>query len=287
MSRNMVLSDRYQEPEGGVASGTPRPALFRALGDREPPTSLQVDGLTYSRAEVFKHDSWAATVRYDRQDQSIVVKFNRQQAIFGMPMAWLGRILASRERSILSLLKEVDNIPRPCGDIIVEGKVCSTATGHEFVPGRPLRTTDRPDDLFWKRFQSLLKEVHARNIAYVDLHKCENILVGENGEPYLIDFQISAPLPQVWPLSSLFSILRQSDDYHLAKHQYAMRVRPTILPFVDVPHRPWWIKGHRCIAVPFRQARRRLLVLLGIRKGHGFASTEFAPEAGKRPASAA
>ena len=44
--------------------GKPRPALFRALGNHEPPPSVEVDAQTYQLVEVFKHDSWAATAIY-------------------------------------------------------------------------------------------------------------------------------------------------------------------------------------------------------------------------------
>jgi hypothetical protein len=42
--------------------------------------------------------------------------------------------------------------------------------------------------------------------------------------------------------------------------------------------RPWWIRLHRSVAVPFRTARRQLLVLLGVRRGKGRAHTEHQPE---------
>lgn len=262
--------------------GKPRPALFRALGRQEPPETLQIDGRTFSRDRVFKHDSWAATALYQHQEESMVVKFNRQQPVFGIPMKWLGRMLASRERSMLMRLADVDNVPRGCGQIIVDGKACRTADGHEFVPGQPLRPGDRPDDQFFDRFRTLLTKIHERDIAYVDLHKCENILVGDDGEPYLFDFQISMFLPRVWPFSTMLSILQQSDDYHLAKHVNYFRPDQSSDAFKDGSARPWWIKAHRCVGVPVRQARRRLLVLLGIRKGNGQAHSEFAPEDGKR-----
>ena len=41
-----------------------RPPILRALGGRETPPEVVVDGRTYRRDVVFKHDSWAATALY-------------------------------------------------------------------------------------------------------------------------------------------------------------------------------------------------------------------------------
>jgi hypothetical protein len=48
--------------------------------------------------------------------------------------------------------------------------------------------------------------------------------------------------------------------------------------------RPWWIRAHRCVAVPFRTVRRRLLTVLGIRSRSGHAFSEAFPEVAHRRA---
>jgi hypothetical protein len=48
--------------------------------------------------------------------------------------------------------------------------------------------------------------------------------------------------------------------------------------------RPWWIRAHRCVAVPFRSIRRRLLTALRIRSADGQASSEAFPEIAHRRA---
>ena len=255
--------------------------MFRALGKNDPPKEIQVGDQMYRCAEVFKHDSWAATARYEKQDQRIVVKFNREQSICGLPMGWLGRWLASRERHMLELLDDVEGVPNSCGDIVVAGKVRPTADGHDFVDGRPLKIGDIPNDQFLPKLLDLIHQMHARKMAYVDLHKAENVLVGDDGNPYVFDFQISAHLPSRW-LKHLLLILQQSDLYHLSRQVGFYRPDQFADMFPDGLKRPWWIRAHRCIAMPFRETRRKLLVLLGIRKGKGYAKSEHAPEVGKR-----
>jgi hypothetical protein len=263
------------------SSGKKRPALFRALGDNDPPKEIEVCDQIYRCAKVYKHDSWAATARYENLDHRIVVKFNRQQSICGLPMSWLGRWLASRERHMLELLDDVDGVPKSCGDIVVDGQVSRTADGHDFVDGRPLKMGDIPNDQFLPKLMELIKQMHLHDIAYVDLHKAENVLVGDDGNPYMFDFQISAHLPSRW-LKHLLSILQQSDIYHLSRQVGFYRPDQFADMFPEGLIRPWWIRVHRCVAMPFRQTRRKLLVLLGIRKGKGHAYSEHAPEVGKR-----
>jgi hypothetical protein len=84
-------------------------------------------------------------------------------------------------------------------------------------------------------------------------------------------------------LTHLLLILQQSDLYHLSRLVGFYRPDQFAELFPAGLERPWWIRAHRCIAVPFRQTRRRMLVMLGIRKGKGHAISEHAPEVGKRP----
>lgn len=273
-----------KEPATPPPTGKPRPPVLRALGTREPPEEVEIAGESYRRRRTFKHDSWAATALYvGPRDRQVVCKFNRQQPILGIPMGWLGRRLARREASFLNRLQDTGNVPAPCAEICVGGKPLRTAVGHDFVPGSPLRRGQKVSDQFFDQLQDLLATMHARGIAYVDLHKGENILVGADHQPYLIDFQISVMLPRVWPATLLLHVLTGSDRYHVAKH--LLKHRPDLCDddTADLARkRPWWIRLHRLFAVPLREARRRLLVQMGVRKGRGRATSEHFPEEGLR-----
>lgn len=266
-------------PIMSTKKGRPRPRLFRALGKHEPPPLIEVDNTTYMHQRTVKHDSWAATAIYSDGRRRVVCKFNRVQPILFIPMKWLGRRLAKRERTMYERLADLPNVPAGCRTVTSYGQEWPNAAAHDYVEGHALRWDDRVDDQFFETLFATLREIHRRDIAYVDMNKWENIIVDEQGAPVLIDFQISVALNSRGPLGWLLKILQKSDIYHLQKH--ARRIRPDL--YADQPiELPWWIKAHRCIANPFRKARRKLLVWLGVRKGSGKPQSERFVELGLR-----
>ena len=259
----------------------PRPPLL-ALGKEEPPPQIDVDGKTYYLERIVKHDSWAATAFYAAGDRRIVCKFNRQQRIGLLPMRWLGRWLGRREAHALEVLAGLPGIPTVLGGVRHSGKPLRHAVAHDHIPGRPLRRIDHIAPSAFADLEELLAQVHRRGMAYVDLHKRENILVGEDGRLYLLDFQICFHMRAWWPANSLpvrliLGVLQRSDRYHLGKH-YAHCFPDRSAQ--HIPYMPWWIRWHRRVARPLRSFRRWLLVKLGVRAGRGRVDTELFAEEG-------
>lgn len=268
----------------------PRPAVLRALGRHEPPAAITIAGQVYHQVEVLKHDSWAATAIYTGDDGRIICKFNRTQSIFGIPMRWLGRRLAAREKRFLTRLADLPNVPAVLGAVTADGKWLPHAAARRYLPGHPLTSGERVSETFFPELRFVLETMHKRGMAYIDLHKRENILVGENGRPYLIDFQISFDATRPWfrwlpGRRRLLGILCGSDLYHLEKHVIRHQPNQSDTEATIAKHRPWWIRAHRLIARPFRELRRRALVMVGVRTGRGHAMTEhFAEDAIRREA---
>ncbi|HPF39511.1 MAG TPA: hypothetical protein P5081_07975 [Phycisphaerae bacterium] len=122
-----------------------------------------------------------------------------------------------------------------------------------------------PDD-FFPRLEKLIAEMHALNIAYVDLEKRENVLVGDDGGPWLFDFQIAWDRSGWFVSRWILRILQKSDRYHLLKHW--RRLRPDQLDEArlrECESPPFWIAGHRLIFRPITRLRRHILVWLGAR----------------------
>ena len=282
--------------ERSIASTRPRPAVLRALGAADPPESIFVDGQRLKRLEIFKHDSWAATALYGSvanhaqggDDTAgafgaprVVCKFNRTQPIGVLPMFWLGRRLACREQQAYVRLAHIPGIARPVKGLDRSSPTFRAAVAHHFIEGHPLGVGEEVDDEFFPELKRMLEQIHVASCAYVDLHKRENILVGRDGKPYLVDFQISLQARSVWlwklpPWAWILRVFQISDEFCLSKH--VRQHRPDQLQslgldgFSEQP--PWWIRAHRLFAVPFRQARRKLLSILRVRDRSGRASSE-------------
>jgi hypothetical protein len=268
----------------------PRPAVLRALGREEPPTSVELDGEIFHRVETLKHDSWAATAVYRSATRTAKCKFNRTQAILLLPMGWLGRLLAARERWFMNRLAGIQGIPESLGDVRVDGRPHGNAVAHAWIEGHALAEREWVDDRFFPTLEAILGAVHRRGVAHVDLHKRENLLVDEEGRPHLIDYQISFGLPADGRiarllLGGLLRLLQRCDEYHLLKHRVKHRPDQVRISRADMQRlRPWWIRAHRCVAVPFRTVRRRLLTAVRVRSTTGHAFSEAFPEVAHRRA---
>jgi len=257
-----------------------RPAVFRALGRREPPTEVETGGRKWKLREVFKHDSWAATALYGGDRDAVVVKFNRTHPILILPMAWLGRWLAARESRAYSLLAGLRGIPASCGEVLVGGHRWPNAFAHHYIPGHPLAKEERPGAGFFDELERLLDAMHNRGLAYLDLNKRENVIVSEDGLPVLVDFQIHFAAGKVcrkFPLMGwITGQLQAGDIYHFKKLKLYHTESPEAVAQLPIP---WSSKLWRMLYVhPVQWVRRRLLVALRIRRGEGLAWSELEPE---------
>lgn len=262
-----------------------RPRWLQAMIGAEVPARVAITGEPFRLRELYKHDSWAATGLYEGEASGrlAVCKFHRRQVIVGFWVSWTGLWMARHEAMLLDALADVPGVPRRCGEVVIDGRADPYAVARWYIPGHPLRKKEAVDDAFFPRLEALLGEMHRRRIAYVDLHKRENIIVGEDGAPYLVDFQIGVMLGERWPMRAILGLLQRSDVYHFRKHWGNCRPDQSPAEYVDIRNRaPWWIRLHRRVAGPFREARRRYLVRLGVRAGRGRVETEAMPEAAVR-----
>ncbi len=285
-----VRSIPHPGPHPHPRSARPRPAWLRALGREDPPTRVTVAASAYLREHIYKHDSFAATALYHdpaNPSHRIVCKFGRRQRVLGLPMAWLGEWLARRERAAMMRLSGITAVPRGLGRPEAAGLDPRLATAHAWVEGRPLFRNERVGDAFFPTLGQLIQQVHSRHAAYVDLNKRENILVGPDGLPRLIDFQLlfaASPGLAIGGDPITLWLMRQlqaADRYHLAKHWHRHRPDQVPQPLRDLDRlRPTVVRIWRRCTAPTRLGRRRLLVAMGVRHGTGLPDTEANPEEG-------
>jgi len=249
-------------------NSTIRHGWLRALGRADLPITVIISGEAFRLVRTFKHDFFAATGQYmaEADGRPVVLKIGRRVSLWGLPTAWIGRYLSRREGRLYELLQGIEGIPG------FTGYWEATGLAHAYVEGAPLAKDVPVDDAFFPRLSEILDAIHQRGAAYVDLEKRENVLLGTDGRPYLIDFQISFDLRpdrggRVPPLRWLLRMLQSSDRYHLLKHW--RRLRPDQLTAEQVAQSyrpPFWIAWHRILFRPFTLLRRWVLVRLGERR---------------------
>jgi predicted Ser/Thr protein kinase len=194
----------------------------------------------------------------DEQGQIWVLKVSRflYLAGYGREPA---RFLSRREQAFYRQLQGIEGIPRlhqACGPNFLL---------HAFIPGQTLQQRREVDARFFAQLEQLLAAIHARGIAAVDISKKANIIVGDDGKPYLIDFQISAgrtsyggPLAEGW--NALVEQLMAEDRYHLLKHK--RRICPELLSAAELAESRRKSRINRVyravLGRPFLAAKRRV-----------------------------
>lgn len=235
------------------------PPSLTALGRRSLPGEIDVKGQHYVRRRVFKNDFFAVTAMYEGEAGKVILKVARQARFLLMPLGWVGRLLAAREQALLQRLQGLAGVPR------FIARWGPTGIVREYIEGHALARGERVADGFHAQLRSQIDQMHARGVAYVDLEKCENVIVGDDDRPYLIDFQISWHLPprwggELWPLRRLRGWLQAGDRYHMVKLQ--RRTRPDQLTddmLVRSYSKPWYVRVHRFVTWPLTSVRRRIL----------------------------
>ena len=235
------------------------PRWLLALGKEPPPASIELGGSRYELERVFKHDFFAYTALYGGSAGRIVLKIGRKASFFGLPLGWIGRINAWHESAVLSALDDLEIVPR------FTGRWGRHGITHEFVEGHELERGERVPDDFFPLLAKGLEEIHRRGFAYVDLEKCENVLVGADGRPWLFDFQIAYRWPfthggDVWPVRWIRQRFQAGDRYHLTKLR--LRTRPDLFTPEELAaarDKPFLVRLHGGLTRPITLLRRLVL----------------------------
>lgn len=135
---------------------------------------------------VLSQGRWANAVLYlfEHGGARWVVKDFRPRGF--LARNFIGRFLVGREFGALSRLAGIPATPQGAF------RIDAYALAYRYVPGRDLRgmrDVTFPRD-FFPNLELGLREMHARaRLAHFDLRNAKNILMGESGQPLLLDFQ--------------------------------------------------------------------------------------------------
>ncbi|MBL8858564.1 MAG: hypothetical protein JNL28_08680 [Planctomycetes bacterium] len=125
----------------------------------------------------------------------------------------LARRLLDRERRALARLRGFPGVPQ-----LVERDVerDSSALTRTYIAGVPLHEAESLPVNFFDELDALVSALHARGVCHNDLHKEQNIIVAQDGYPWLVDFQLAS----VHASGSLRLARRALEDLrHIEKHR--------------------------------------------------------------------
>lgn len=121
------------------------------------------------------------------------------------------------EYRIYRCLLEVEGIPKCYG--LLENRYLVL----EYIKAKTLREhAPDSDDNFYQDLFILIQKIHACGVAHMDLKRKDNILITEEGKPYLIDFGVASKCRSKRAFLSryLFHIGKHFDLNAWVKHKY-------------------------------------------------------------------
>ena len=161
--------------------------------------------------------------------RNVVVKDYRGNGLFFRNT--VGRFLVWREAKVLRRLRGLAGVPS------LHGRVQGLALIMEALPGRPVEGLEHARPLppaFFDRLRDLVEAFHARGVAHCDLKRAPNVLVGPEGEPYVVDWSaaITASEFRLFPLFLIYRRFLLDDRNAVVKLQ--LRHRPGDIPPRDL-----------------------------------------------------
>ena len=144
-----------------------------------------------SRGELAGHTTAVLNRGNSRNPDVLLVEVGGRRFVvkdFAPRDAWvrasIGRWITAREVRALRALDGLPSVPRFLGSID------PLAFAVEYRPGRRMsrKLAGRVPPEFPGRLEAALREMHRRGVAHLDLRHRSNVMVGDDGEPILIDF---------------------------------------------------------------------------------------------------
>ncbi len=156
------------------------------------------------------------------------------------PVRLFGRAQVAREMRALARLRDVPGVPACYGRWGRYGVLIERVDGDRITRWCALHPEGR--SAMFQGLDRLVEQIHARGVVHLDLRKRDNILIGADGLPSIIDFNASCCFDSdAGPAARLvFSILRRIDASAVGK--WKLKLAPALL-------RPVEALGHRCVTL--------------------------------------
>ncbi len=178
---------------------------------------------TWQVIETLKSDSFGCVERLQEAGGRVLLRRNAGGG--ALPGSRLvARYLMQRERRALEALAGLSATP-----VLVEDpEAMATPSQNGRIPARrdillrhwvsaaPLHKAEFLAEDFFDHLDDLVKKLHEAGVCHNDLHKEQNILVGADGYPHLIDFQLASLHRRK---GRLFRSRSRDDLRHVQKHR--------------------------------------------------------------------
>ena len=193
--------------------------------------------------------------RFDHDGRPLVIK----ESGGGFLTGWFHRRMLSREARVYALLQNVRGVPHSPGFIDDRWLLLEFVEGPSF---KAVRKTMANRDEFLDGLRKVITAFHAAGVAHGDLKRKDNILVGEGGRPFVIDFGTAVTRDGSLLDRLLFATVMRIDRNSWIKAKYRFEVDA-----IDPADRDWYQptfaeRGFRQLrrfwrTITFRQARNR------------------------------
>ncbi len=135
----------------------------------------------------------------------------------------VGRFLIWRETKAYRRLRGLEGVPA------FHGVIDGLALILEELEGRNVELLEkerRLPDGFFEALRDLVNKVHNRGLAHCDLKRAPNVMIGQKGEPYIVDWSaaISRAEMRPFPLNLIYDRFIKDDFNAIIKLQ--LRHRP-------------------------------------------------------------
>ena len=122
----------------------------------------------------------------------------------------IGRLLIWREKKAYTRLRDLKGVPS------LYRAIGGLALVIEAIPGKNVESMDviaQLSETFFVDLRDLVEKIHERGLAHCDLKRAPNIILGDDGKPYIVDWAASISRREfgLFPLSLIYQRFLRDD----------------------------------------------------------------------------
>jgi len=183
-------------------------------GKKEEPTGL---------VRVIYEDKSTRVEVFEKNGRMYAQKTVKPPVLFGFSLDFIARYMCGREVSVLERLQGIEGVQQ----LVVQGSPTSFVS--EFINGVSLKEAKAIPADFFDKLQGVLRAIYNRGIADRHFRKSMDLLVGRDGNPYVIDLATALAYN---PNGGVLSMMAKPvvDYIYRANERFLLRRKARYLP---------------------------------------------------------